>query len=112
MYDASGSGKLMEQVQTLFTAGSSIGVSDRDLLERFLQRGRESSDAAFAALVERHGPMVLRVCRQALVDTHAAEDAFQATFLVLRSEPGRFADAIPWKAGSSAWPPGPRRTSA
>jgi RNA polymerase sigma factor (sigma-70 family) len=59
------------------TAGNPI---DRELLERFAT-GRE--EAAFRALVERHGPMVLGVCRRVLQDPHAAEDAFQATFLVL-----------------------------
>ena len=43
----------------------------------------ESAGAAFEAIVGRHGPMVLRVCRTVLRDSHAAEDAFQATFLVL-----------------------------
>ncbi len=43
----------------------------------------EDGKAAFEFLVERHGPMVLRVCTQALKDRHQAEDAFQATFLVL-----------------------------
>jgi len=50
------------------------------LLERF---ARQHDDAAFAALVQRHGPMVLRVCRGVLRDPHRAEDAFQATFLTL-----------------------------
>jgi RNA polymerase sigma factor (sigma-70 family) len=53
--------------------------SDAALLEAFLARREE---AAFDALVRRHGPMVLGVCRRILHDRHSAEDAFQATFLV------------------------------
>ncbi len=63
--------------------GSVAGLSDRQLLERFIDRRDAAGETAFAALVARHGPMVLGVCRQLLGDRHHAEDAFQAVFLVL-----------------------------
>src|SRR5437773_2479791 len=58
----------------------SQGLSDRQLLQRFSARRDE---AAFATLVARHGGLVLAVGRRVLHDPHAAEDIFQATFLVL-----------------------------
>ena len=73
------SASLARQLGSLFEDGSLAGLSDRQLIERFVGRRRE---AAFA-LVGRHGPMVLGVCRQLMGDHQLAEDAFQAAFLVL-----------------------------
>ena len=58
-------------------------LTDGQLLERFATEDGQRAELAFAVLVERHGPMVLRVCRATLAEAHDAEDAFQATFLVL-----------------------------
>jgi RNA polymerase sigma factor (sigma-70 family) len=72
---------------------------DAELLTRFSRHGEE---AAFAALVERHGPMVLAVCRRLLRDGHDAEDAFQATFLLLVRKAGSLARPAalgPWLYG-------------
>ncbi len=67
-------------LRMLFEVGTVAGLTDGQLLDRFVT-GRDQ--AAFTALVERHGPMVHRVCSEVLGDYHEAEDAFQATFLVL-----------------------------
>jgi TIGR03009 family protein len=60
--------------------GEDAQSSDGQLLERFISR---KDATAFAAIVERHGPMVWGVCRRMLANYHEAEDAFQATFLIL-----------------------------
>src|SRR5438105_4032684 len=70
--------------------------TDGTLLQRYLERRDE---AAFELLLERHGPMVLGVCQRVVGDSHAAEDAFQATFLVL----ARRADSIRKQASVGSW---------
>ncbi|MGP0065392.1 MAG: sigma-70 family RNA polymerase sigma factor [Isosphaeraceae bacterium] len=70
-------------IETLFGDGSVTGLTDSELLDRFVSRRDPAAEHAFEALVHRHGPMVLAVCRNSLGDLHDAEDAFQATFLVL-----------------------------
>jgi RNA polymerase sigma factor (sigma-70 family) len=76
-------GTTLRHVHTLFNLGAVGGLADGQLLERYTTCTGEEAELAFATLVERHGPMVLRVCRDLLRDEHAAHDAFQATFLVL-----------------------------
>lgn len=84
---------VLSQVQR-WTSSQSGEPTDAVLLERFCRRREE---AAFAALVERHGAMVLRTCRRVLGDVHEAEDAFQATFLILARKAAslRKPDALP-----------------
>jgi RNA polymerase sigma factor (sigma-70 family) len=86
-------------IQALFDAGAIGELTDRQLLELFKDRDPEAAELAFAVLVERHGPMVFRACRSILRDRHAAEDAFQATFLILSRKAGSlwFRDSLgPW----------------
>jgi hypothetical protein len=77
-----GTGAVVQQLQMLWDAGAVGSTDDGALLEQFLVRDG-TAEGAFAALVERHGPMVLRVCRDVLRDPHDAKDAAQATFLIL-----------------------------
>jgi RNA polymerase sigma factor (sigma-70 family) len=71
---------LLRHVRSLAGPGETDAPSDAQLLEAF---ARQQDEAAFAALLERHGRMVLGVCARVLPDRHEAQDAFQSTFLVL-----------------------------
>jgi RNA polymerase sigma factor (sigma-70 family) len=73
----------LREIETLFAVGAIGGLSDGQLIERFLSGTRDETETAFAALVDRHGAMVMGVCRRLLSDSNDADDAFQATFLVL-----------------------------
>src|SRR5919201_1282174 len=74
------SAPLLRQLEHLTRLGAAEALPDEALLRRFAEARDE---AAFEVLVRRHGPLVLGVCRRVLRDAHAAEDVFQATFLVL-----------------------------
>jgi RNA polymerase sigma factor (sigma-70 family) len=67
-------------------------LADEHLLDLFLSGDGGEAEAAFQALVRRHGPMVLGVCRHILDQVADAEDAFQATFLVLARKAGSIRD--------------------
>jgi RNA polymerase sigma factor (sigma-70 family) len=71
---------VLRHVRSMVNAARCPDLSDQELLARFLT---SRDEAAFTALVERHGPMVLAVCRRVLHQHQDAEDACQATFLVL-----------------------------
>ena len=90
----------------LLRNGTPAALSDAELLNRFASRSSEhdeTAELAFAALLARHGPMVLRVCRAVLGDRHEVEDAFQATFLVLAVRRDRSAAVVRWRRGCTAW---------
>ncbi len=76
---------VLRPIYRLFDEGTLVGSSDAELLERFVAG---SDERAFEALVTRHGRSVQAVCRDVLRDPHDAEDAFQATFLILARKAG------------------------
>ena len=83
-------------------SGSVSGLSDTELLGRFAGHRGPSAEAAFESIINKHGPMVFRVCRSILRHTNDADDAFQATFLVLASKANqvRVDDSLgPWLYG-------------
>jgi RNA polymerase sigma factor (sigma-70 family) len=103
------SGGAIRQIHKLLDIGAVGTMSDAQLLECFISRRDNVAPAAFEALVIRHGPMVLRVCRGVLRNPDDAEDAFQAVFLVLAGK----ADAIQSNDSVASWLFGvARRTAA
>ena len=94
-----GNGAVHRHLARVFGPGVVAGLDEHQLLSRFVDRADE---AAFEALLARHGPMVLGVCRRALADPHDAEDAFQAVFLILvkKARTVKHRDALgPWLHG-------------
>jgi RNA polymerase sigma factor (sigma-70 family) len=71
---------VLQHLRSIANAAAHENTSDRNLLERFIAQREEG---AFVALLKRHGPMVLQVCRRIQDNEHEAEDVFQATFLLL-----------------------------
>ena len=90
-------------LERIFRGETVIGLSEWQLLERYLE---QRDEVAFEALVARHGPMVLGVCRRMLANQTDVEDAFQATFLVLVRRARISARATRSGPGFTAWPPG------
>src|SRR5437879_6990744 len=92
-------GPVLQFIRATGTAQYPGDRTDADLLERFVA---QRDEAAFTALLQRHGPLVLSVCRRVLGNSEDVDDAFQATFLVLLRKAGTLR-----KCGSVAtWLPG------
>ncbi len=87
---------ILRHLQQHFAGAGSRELTDLELLQRF---AHHKDEAAFAALVQRHGSMVHGVCRRVLRRAEDAEDAFQATFLVL----ARKAAAVAWRESVGRW---------
>ncbi len=79
------SGTTLRHLRDLFSSGTTVGLTDGQLLARY---AASNDGQAFAALVARHGPMVVATCRAVLRHEHDVEDAFQATFLMLARKAG------------------------
>ncbi len=94
-----GNGPVLKELDRLFRRGTAAALSTGQLLERFVS---QQDQDAFAALVDRLGPMVLGVCRRMLNDPCDVDDAFQATFLILVRKAGEIRDRerlSPWLYG-------------
>src|SRR5437588_477215 len=87
---------VVRHIRKLAGPAASAPTTDKELIERF---AAQCDEAAFEEIVRRHGPMVLGTCRKLLRDGHDAEDAFQATFLILV----RRATAVCWRETLGGW---------
>jgi RNA polymerase sigma factor (sigma-70 family) len=108
-------GLVLDRIRRLFAGPATGEVSDEQLLDRFVGHREE---AAFTALLHRHGPMVLGVCERILGPRPDAEDAFQATFLMLvvkagsirkRESVGSWLHGVAYRLASRAKVDGARR---
>ena len=91
--------EVIQQLRRLACLRNACELPDGQLLERYLT---QHDEAAFEILLQRHGPMVWRVCRGVLREPHDAEDAFQATFLVFARKAGSIGERAllaPWLNG-------------
>lgn len=92
-------GAVVQALRRAVGLRSDRDTSDADLVDRFAITGDED---AFTALLQRHGPLVLGVCRRVLSNTADADDAFQATFLILVRKAGtirKHASVASWLYG-------------
>jgi RNA polymerase sigma factor (sigma-70 family) len=96
---------VVEYIRQTAGQGRTAELTDGQLLERFVA---DRDENAFGALIQRHGPLVLTVCRRVLNNTHDVEDAFQATFLVLVRKAGSIAK----RESVSSWLLGVARRTA
>lgn len=87
---------LLNQLRRMATLQQFRQMPDRELLAQF---ATQRDEAAFRVLMDRHGPMVLRVCKHVLGNDHDAEDAYQAVFLVLANKAG----SKRWQESVAAW---------
>ena len=97
-------GKVLRQIRVVFEAGTATGLTDRELVERFTASRDSSGELAFTTLVERRADGAARL-RTVLRNHQDAQDAFQATFLIL-AKAGSLWVRDSAALGSTRWPAG------
>src|SRR5262245_46078572 len=100
---------LLDQIRRMATQQQLRQMPDSELLAQFAGQGNE---AAFRVLMDRYGPMVLRVCKRILGNDHDAEDAYQAVFSSWRARPARNTGKSRCHLGCTALPYAPRASHA